>query len=125
MPKEQSTHETLPSLVSANIVTIEAHFLEQQRAHPEATGTLTSILYDIALSGKIIAHAMTRAGLIDVLGMTGTVNIQGEQVAKLDRLANETLVDSAPMELVPGLEGLPLPRRGSQPRRQNDSPHSG
>jgi hypothetical protein len=80
------------SLAPAQVTTIEAHFLEQQRAHPEATGVLTSLLYDIALSAKIIAHAMTRAGLIDVLGMAGTTNIQDEQVAKLDLLANETLI---------------------------------
>lgn len=81
-----------PASVSAPVITIEAHILEQQRAHPEATGVLTSLLYDIALSAKIIAHAMTRAGLIDVLGTTGMTNVQQEQVAKLDVLANDTLV---------------------------------
>jgi fructose-1,6-bisphosphatase I len=35
---------------------------------------------------------MTRAGLIDILGMAGRINIQDEQVAKLDMLANETLI---------------------------------
>jgi fructose-1,6-bisphosphatase I len=74
------------------VITIESHILEQQSAHPEATGVLTSLLYDIALCAKIIAHAMTRAGLIDVLGAAGGVNVQGEQVAKLDVLANETLI---------------------------------
>lgn len=74
------------------VTTIEAHILDQQRSHPEATGVLTSLLYDIALSAKIIAHATTRAGLIDVLGKTGLENVQGEQVARLDVLANETLI---------------------------------
>ncbi len=74
------------------VTTIEAHILEQQRAHPEATGALTNLLYDVALSAKIISHAMTRAGLIDVLGQTDLENVQGEQVAKLDVLANETLI---------------------------------
>jgi len=81
-----------PSFVPAQVVTIETHIFEQQRAHPEATGVLTSLLYDIALSAKIIAHAMTRAGLIDVLGTVGVINVQQEQVAKLDVLANETLI---------------------------------
>lgn len=83
---------SLPSLAPTQVTTIESHILEQQKAHPEATGVLTYLLYDIALSAKIIAHAMTRAGLIDVLGMTGATNIQDEQVAKLDVLANETLI---------------------------------
>jgi len=30
------------------IMTIERHILEQQRFHPEATGVLTNLLYDIA-----------------------------------------------------------------------------
>jgi fructose-1,6-bisphosphatase I len=90
---QTQTQGVLPaSLAPAQVITIEAHLLEQQRAHPEATGVLTNLLYDIALCAKIIAHAMTRAGLIDVLGMAGTTNVQDEQVAKLDVLANETLI---------------------------------
>ncbi len=80
------------SLAPTQVTTIEAHILEQQRTHPEATGVLTNLLYDMALCAKIIAHAMTRAGLIDVLGMAGTTNVQDEQVAKLDLLANATLI---------------------------------
>jgi fructose-1,6-bisphosphatase I len=80
------------ALAPAHVTTIEAHILERQRTHPEATGGLTGLLYDIALCAKIIAHAMTRAGLIDVLGAAGGMNVQGEQVAKLDVLANETLI---------------------------------
>ena len=37
------------------IITIERHILEEQTFHPEATGTLTNILYDLALAGKVIA----------------------------------------------------------------------
>jgi len=81
-----------PAITPVHVTTIEAHILQQQRSHPEATGVLTGLLYDMALSAKIIAHAMIRAGLIDVLGKTGLKNIQGEQVARLDVLANETLI---------------------------------
>jgi fructose-1,6-bisphosphatase I len=49
------------------------------------------VLYDLALAGKIIASQIRRAGLMDVLGMTGDVNIQGEEVAKLDRIADDTI----------------------------------
>jgi fructose-1,6-bisphosphatase I len=74
------------------VITIERHILEQQKQHPEATGVLTSILYDIALAGKIIARETTRAALEDILGLTGRVNIQGEEVAKLDQYANAAIV---------------------------------
>jgi fructose-1,6-bisphosphatase I len=72
-------------------MTIERHILEEQKVHPEATGALTSILYDIALAAKFIASRTIRAGLAEILGATEEVNVQGEQVMKLDRLANMTI----------------------------------
>ena len=80
------------SIKTDSIVTIERHILEQQRYHPEATGVLTSLLYDIALAGKMIASQMSKAGLAQILGKTGDVNVQGEQVMKLDKLADETII---------------------------------
>jgi len=72
------------------IVTIERHILEEQSSFPAATGTLTALLYDIALAGKIIASKTNRAGLAEILGRTGATNIQGEQVQKLDQFADTT-----------------------------------
>jgi fructose-1,6-bisphosphatase I len=74
------------------VITIERHILNQQKQHPEATGVLTSILYDIALAGKLIARETTRAALADILGLTGGFNVQDEQIAKLDQYANEAIV---------------------------------
>jgi fructose-1,6-bisphosphatase I len=74
------------------VITIKRHILEQQRKHPEATGVLTSLLYDIALAGKVINRAATRAALANILGLTGGLNVQGEQVAKLDEYADQTIV---------------------------------
>lgn len=73
------------------IVTIERHILEGERQHPGATGALTSVLYDLALAGKIIASQTSRAGLVQVLGKAGEVNVQGEEVMKLDILADRTI----------------------------------
>ncbi len=70
------------------IMTIERHILDEQRQYPEATGTLTQLLYDIALAGKVIASRTTRAGLAEILGQTEDINIQGEVVQKLDRFAD-------------------------------------
>jgi fructose-1,6-bisphosphatase I len=74
------------------VITIERHVLEQQKRHPEATGVLTSIMYDIALAGKLIARETIRAGLADILGLTESFNVQGEQVARLDEFANAVIV---------------------------------
>jgi fructose-1,6-bisphosphatase I len=73
------------------IITIERHILEEQTFHPEATGTLTNILYDLALAGKVIASKTSRAGLAEILGLTADVNVQGEKVMKLDRFADLTI----------------------------------
>jgi len=73
------------------IMTIERHILQEQEGYPDATGILTSLLYDIALAGKYIASNTTRAGLSEILGSTDEYNIQGEQVMKLDRLADQAI----------------------------------
>lgn len=74
------------------VVTIEGHIMAQQREHPQATGVLTNVLYDIALAGKLIARETNRAGLADILGLTGAFNVQGEEVAKLDEFAQSAIV---------------------------------
>ena len=74
------------------IITIERHILEQERAYPEATGVFTSLLYDIALAAKIIARETSRAGLVQILGLAGKINVQGEAQMKLDVFANQTII---------------------------------
>ncbi len=71
--------------------TIEKHILDEQENHPEATGALTGLLYDLALAGKIIANEMTHAGLLEILGRTGDTNVQGEEVMMLDVLADQAV----------------------------------
>ena len=50
---------------------------------------MTNLLYDIALAAKIIAHKTNRAGLIDILGEAGQMNVQGESQQKLDIYAHD------------------------------------
>jgi fructose-1,6-bisphosphatase I len=76
---------------AGKLVTIERFILDQQHAHPDATGSLTNLLYDMALSAKIIASKTTRAGLAEVLGSAGEENVQGEEVQKLDVFAQRTI----------------------------------
>lgn len=76
---------------NGTIVTIERFILEQERDYPDATGTLTNVLYDMALAAKIISSHTTRAGLAQILGSTGEQNVQGEEVQKLDAFAERTI----------------------------------
>ena len=71
--------------------TFYRQIIDEERKFPEATGQLSNLLSDIALSCKVISQEVNRAGLIDILGFTGDVNIQGEDVKKLDVYANDTL----------------------------------
>ena len=78
-------------LHDTKVTTLERFILDQERAHPEATGELTNLLYDIALAAKIIAAQIRRAGLVNIIGKANVVNVQGEEQQKLDIFANETM----------------------------------
>ena len=77
---------------ATSVVTIERFIIEQERAFPDATGELSGILYDMALAGKMIANKVRSAGLVDILGATTDVNVQGEVQQKLDVISNEIIV---------------------------------
>jgi len=74
------------------LITLQAHILQQQDRYPEASGTLTWILSALSISAKIITAKVRRARLDDVLGAVGSENVQGEQQQKLDVIANEVLL---------------------------------
>ena len=67
-------------------ITVTEHLL------PQATGHFTALFHDLVLSAKIIARSVNKAGLLDVLGGTGDINVQGENVQKLDDFANRVLL---------------------------------
>src|SRR3989442_13736540 len=74
------------------INTVERHFLENKGRNPHPTEEFSWLLSGITLATKIIASYVQRAGLLEVMGATGRINVQGEEVQKLDKFANETLV---------------------------------
>jgi fructose-1,6-bisphosphatase I len=73
------------------IVTIERYIIEGERAHPGATGELSSILRELTLAVKLIYREVSRAGLVNIIGLIGRENIHGEHVKKLDLFANEKI----------------------------------
>ncbi len=76
---------------SRKFTTIERHILDEQQSHPEATGAFTGLLYDLALAGKVISDEMNRAGLAEILGHAGRTNVQGEEVMKVDLIADDAI----------------------------------
>ncbi len=73
-------------------VTVVEHLLLSQKERPMASGRFTRLLTELILSAKIIDREVSKAGLLDVLGATGEVNVQGEIVQKLDDFANQVII---------------------------------
>lgn len=76
-------------MVNRNILTLDEFTLREMRAFPQATGELAGLLRDIGLAGKRVNVEVNKAGLVDILGDTGSINVQGEEVKKLDEFAND------------------------------------
>lgn len=74
-------------------INLTRHIYQKQMEHPEATGELTGILNQIAFAAKIVSREVNKAGLVEILGLTGMENVQGEKVQKLDDFANEVFLN--------------------------------
>ena len=78
-------------MTGRSVITIERHIIEEERRFPQATGALSNILYDIALAGKLISREVRRAGIADIIGETGDVNVHGDIVKKLDDFSHDVI----------------------------------
>ncbi len=65
---------------------------EQQENYGNATGEFSRLLNDMGIAGKIVNRDVNRAGLAEILGYEGTVNVQGESQKKLDVIANNEFI---------------------------------
>jgi fructose-1,6-bisphosphatase I len=74
-------------------ITVTEHILRYERQNPEATGAFTTIMNEIIVAAKVISREVNKAGLVDILGAAGKVNVQDEQVQKLDVFANQVIVE--------------------------------
>ncbi|MFZ4101173.1 MAG: class 1 fructose-bisphosphatase [Sphingobacterium thalpophilum] len=74
------------------ILTLGQFIIEKQSDFPYSKGELSRLLRDIGIAAKIVNREVNKAGLMDILGDAGTVNIQGESQKKLDVFANEQFI---------------------------------
>jgi fructose-1,6-bisphosphatase I len=79
-------------LVNRKVLTLDEFTIQQQRDFPQATGELAGLLRDIGLAAKRVNVEVNKAGLVDILGDAGTINVQGEDVKKLDIYANNQFI---------------------------------
>ncbi|UCF55845.1 MAG: class 1 fructose-bisphosphatase [Deltaproteobacteria bacterium] len=74
-------------------ITVTQHLLNEQRQNPEATGAFTHLLNELIVAAKVISREVNKAGLVDILGYTGDINIQQERVQKLDLFADRVIIE--------------------------------
>lgn len=79
-------------VTNRNILTLDEFTIREMRAFPKATGELAGLLRDLGLAAKRVNVEVNKAGLADILGDEGTINVQGEEVKKLDVFANDQFV---------------------------------
>jgi fructose-1,6-bisphosphatase I len=73
------------------LMTLEQFVIDRHEQFEHSTGAFSRLLRDVSLAAKIINHNIQRAGLLDVQGETGTVNVQNERQKKLDQIADREL----------------------------------
>ncbi|MGB3541540.1 class 1 fructose-bisphosphatase, partial [Rubrivirga sp.] len=76
----------------ASFVTLEQFIIEREKESPGSKGQFSRLLRDIAVAAKMVERDVRKAGLVDLFGETGTVNVQDEDQKKLDVLAHEAFV---------------------------------
>lgn len=75
------------------LITLDEFIIQRQKDYPMATGELSGLLRDIGVAAKVVNRDLSKAGLVEnILGNTGSTNVQGEEVKKLDEFANTILI---------------------------------
>ena len=74
--------------------TLGEFIIENQEAFQYSSGELSRLINAIRLAAKVVNHEVNKAGLVDILGAAGDMNIQGEDQQKLDVLANEKFIQT-------------------------------
>ncbi|MDC1277064.1 class 1 fructose-bisphosphatase [Algibacter sp.] len=80
-------------MMSKNI-TLGEFIIENQNAFPFSSGELSKLLNGIRLAAKMVNHQVNKAGLVDIIGGAGDVNVQGENQQKLDVFANDKFIQA-------------------------------
>jgi fructose-1,6-bisphosphatase I len=75
-----------------SFMTLEQFIIDRQDDFPHSTGSFSRLLRDVSVAAKIINRNIRQAGILDVLGESGEVNVQDEHQKKLDQIADQELV---------------------------------
>lgn len=78
----------------SRFITLDNFITKQENFHPGASGEFTSFMHDLTFAVRLISREVRRAGINDIIGLTDEINVHGEQVKKLDMIANEIIIKS-------------------------------
>ncbi len=70
-------------------MTLGEFIIDNQKHFRYSSGELSRLINAIRLAAKAVNHEIRKAGLVDITGASGDINIQGETQQKLDVLAND------------------------------------
>jgi fructose-1,6-bisphosphatase I len=76
------------------VKTLGQFIIEKQADFPFAKGELSRLLRDIGIAAKIVNREISKAGLIDIIGETDSVNSHGERQKKMDVYANDQFISA-------------------------------
>ena len=74
--------------------TLGEFIIKNQSSFKYSSGELSSLINSIRLAAKVVNHEVNKAGLVDIIGSTGSHNIQFEKQQKLDIYANEKFINT-------------------------------
>jgi fructose-1,6-bisphosphatase I len=75
-------------------ITLGEFIIDKQEEFKYSSGELSKLINSIRLAAKVVNYEVNKAGLVDILGATNTINVQGEQQQKLDAYANEVFMQA-------------------------------
>jgi len=80
--------------IDTNCMTLTRFILAEQKKYAQGgTGDLTQLLSSLQSACKAVSAAVRRAGISNMFGVAGETNVQGEEVKKLDVLANDLFIN--------------------------------
>jgi len=77
---------------SYKVTTLNDFIILKQKDFPYAKGELSRLLHHIGTAAKMVNKKINKAGLVDIIGRSGDINIQGETQQKLDVYADEVFI---------------------------------
>lgn len=72
--------------------TLGEFIIEHQSSFKYSSGELSRLINSIRLAAKVVNYEVNKAGLVDILGTAGDINVQGESQQKLDLYANDKFI---------------------------------